>query len=276
MTREEIALAICRDPADDQLRLAYADFCEETGDVTRAEYVRVQMAIARLESRKAEREAGSLGQEPWEYTDELAKQLEALRRRELELFTFDNISAWFRHEAFLRNTVSQTEFDAAGDVSMQLVRRGFVAAITLPTATFVGGVCDACGGSRYESQIPEAALEDGGCAHCQGTGRVEGHAAAIFRAAPIESVTLSDREPYFSHANFNEGEARWIWFDSDDMDVRPGPQPNHRSHIGRNLFAYLKGGYRRNEHVSEYNSLAEADNALSAACVAHGRKEAKL
>ena len=40
--------AMAADPADDTIRLAYADFLEEGGDTDRAEFVRVQVELARM------------------------------------------------------------------------------------------------------------------------------------------------------------------------------------------------------------------------------------
>jgi uncharacterized protein (TIGR02996 family) len=52
MSRDEAALihAICDDPDDDTPRLAYADWLEEHGHLERAEFVRVQVRMARLPS----------------------------------------------------------------------------------------------------------------------------------------------------------------------------------------------------------------------------------
>jgi uncharacterized protein (TIGR02996 family) len=49
MTDERALLAaMAADPADDTVRLAYADLLEENGDVDRAEFVRVQVELARM------------------------------------------------------------------------------------------------------------------------------------------------------------------------------------------------------------------------------------
>ncbi len=45
-TREALLRAIADAPGDDLPRLAYADFCEETGETLRAEFVRVQIELA--------------------------------------------------------------------------------------------------------------------------------------------------------------------------------------------------------------------------------------
>lgn len=49
MTDHDVILrAILDDPADDLPRLAYADWCEENGQVDRAEFIRVEMHISRI------------------------------------------------------------------------------------------------------------------------------------------------------------------------------------------------------------------------------------
>lgn len=43
---EPFLRAICADPADDTVRLAYADWLDENGDPTRAEFIRVQIELS--------------------------------------------------------------------------------------------------------------------------------------------------------------------------------------------------------------------------------------
>jgi uncharacterized protein (TIGR02996 family) len=61
MTTEEALLgAVCASPADDLPRLAYADWCEENGQSERADFIRVQIELARLgegDPRKSDLEA---------------------------------------------------------------------------------------------------------------------------------------------------------------------------------------------------------------------------
>ncbi len=72
MTGDERALlaAVVADPADDTVRLAYADCIEERGDAARAEFIRAQVAAERLHpdsnARAAlEERAGALFAEHW-------------------------------------------------------------------------------------------------------------------------------------------------------------------------------------------------------------------
>jgi uncharacterized protein (TIGR02996 family) len=46
--RHALLAAMAADPADDTVRLAYADFLEENGDADRADFVRVQVELSRM------------------------------------------------------------------------------------------------------------------------------------------------------------------------------------------------------------------------------------
>lgn len=49
---EPFLRAICDDPADDTVRLAYADWLDENGDPTRAEFIRLQIAVPNRPAEK--------------------------------------------------------------------------------------------------------------------------------------------------------------------------------------------------------------------------------
>jgi uncharacterized protein (TIGR02996 family) len=55
--REILLRAICAAPDDDAPRLAYADWLEENGDSRQAEFIRVQIALARMHSDEPNRTA---------------------------------------------------------------------------------------------------------------------------------------------------------------------------------------------------------------------------
>src|SRR5581483_7143335 len=94
--------AIADHPDDDLPRLVYADWLDEHGDPARAEFIRVQCALARLP-------AGDT-------------RAAALARREAELLT-DHQADWLRPLAGL-----------AGGAKF---RRGFVEEVTVETAVFL-------------------------------------------------------------------------------------------------------------------------------------------
>jgi uncharacterized protein (TIGR02996 family) len=57
--------AIIDDPQDDLPRLAFADWCEENGDDTRAEFIRVQVELAAMPECRHEPPKGAGGQMGW-------------------------------------------------------------------------------------------------------------------------------------------------------------------------------------------------------------------
>jgi uncharacterized protein (TIGR02996 family) len=197
--------AVCWSPLDDGPRLVYADALDERGDAARAEFIRTQCELARLESDR--------GDDGRTWQSHELKRRDTLRRRERELRTDDNIISWLPlikpWGAFLSaacashvgpgdarccngpNPIAEVEF-----------RRGFVAAVTLTTEHFFGGPCGRCEGNRlvrYYGGHGEEIVED--CPTCRdpkaggGTGRVEGVAAVLFAAAPVTEIRLSDWEP---------------------------------------------------------------------------------
>ena len=48
-TLRDLHAAVCREPGNSDLRLVFADCCEESGDVERAEFIRVQVEISRTD-----------------------------------------------------------------------------------------------------------------------------------------------------------------------------------------------------------------------------------
>jgi uncharacterized protein (TIGR02996 family) len=127
--------AILAEPADDLVRLAYADWLDEVGDEaerSRAEFIRVQVELAGdLSRERACREAC----EPPDYA---GCPQRGLRLRERALFTWGNINRWGgRSEAWQRTTVDRKEFDGfACGVGIALFRRGFVESVRLPLAAW--------------------------------------------------------------------------------------------------------------------------------------------
>ncbi len=81
------------------------------------------------------------------------------------------------------------------------VRRGFIAEITLTAAAFVGGRCGRCVGPDGDRLHYTGKIQGKPCPDCDGTGRTPGHAAALFRVAPIERVVLSDMDAVTSRAD---------------------------------------------------------------------------
>ena len=99
--REQLWQAVLAAPDDDAPRLAFADWLEDHGDPTRAEFIRVQIALSR---------------EP-EYTP---------RYRELER----------KQDAFLKAHKKEWIASVRGVTSIALLRRGFVDQVTMDVKLF--------------------------------------------------------------------------------------------------------------------------------------------
>jgi uncharacterized protein (TIGR02996 family) len=105
--------------------------CSGTGRVPdgraeRAEFIRVQVELACF--RRA------VGAEHLPHARE-----EALRRRERELFDWNNVSNWGFRDYVLRTTVDRKEFDrlVLEKIDAALIRRGFVEHVTLSAEDFL-------------------------------------------------------------------------------------------------------------------------------------------
>jgi uncharacterized protein (TIGR02996 family) len=90
MTDGDLLLArVIADPACDAVRLVYADWLQENGQPERAEFVRVQVELARTpEPREIEKDYGTRHARPvCIRCDEGACRYHDLRRRERELWS---------------------------------------------------------------------------------------------------------------------------------------------------------------------------------------------
>ncbi len=130
----DLLAAIIAEPDCDDLRLVYADFCEEEGDEARAEFIRVQCELARLpepepcETEEGETQCGNL--------DCAYRRRETLRRREQELLPAIEVP-W----AVLCPTTGGNT--SIGDPPWTF-RRGFVEAITLSAESWLTHAGDLC------------------------------------------------------------------------------------------------------------------------------------
>jgi uncharacterized protein (TIGR02996 family) len=103
-TEEHLLDAVLADPDADAPRLAYADYCEQTGDAARAEFIRLGLRIA-------------LGRHTGRsHTDQMADEL-----------TLDSILA--KHREHWSHSIS-------GKVNNLAFNRGFIEACTLSAAAF--------------------------------------------------------------------------------------------------------------------------------------------
>ncbi len=253
---DHLLAAIHAAPADDAPRLIYADAIEEA-EPERAEFIRVQVELApMLADPKAAHVPGVSQMCGCRYC--------RLRNRERELLDNHRLSwAWplpeLLHKMEHHGETSELPWKFA---------RGFVDSVTCTTAAFVEGVCEAVGrhhGDRCSDgriQSPNAQFTQD-CPACSGTGRRPGCAGPLFRAHPIERVTLVDREPY--HSSENE----WCW---SRATRERGQDFREAAHW---LPAELYGHLVLSRWLTTYYSTPDAAHAaLSAAACLYGRAAA--
>jgi uncharacterized protein (TIGR02996 family) len=282
-------------PFDDGPRLVWADALDERGECARAEFVRVQCELERWKNGE-----GGV----WCFHD-LTMPAHCprckLRRRERELLG-DLCPVLL---AGLPDTPAvmiggDYHYDRPfyGDHSLYRVEfdRGLVGGITLTAVQFFGGPCEKCGGSGYVLNEEAAAYDEQvgrhpmappamPCPACrdpetgESTGRVEGLAAALFHAAPVTEVRLSDREPLriFDGWGFSRGSAGTRRPEMTRHVLPPEVFdliPTARDHLDEHLEA---GWIRfRNKVTGAPEELLfltpdRAHAALSVACVTYGR-----
>lgn len=96
------------------------------------------------------------------------------------------------------------------------------------------------------------------------------HAATLFRHHPITTVNLTDREPRL----MSEAEGWYYWF--EDVPAQPVKVNANRHWLPQDLFALLEdGGPVGRHHARAFGTEQQARAALSAACVAWGRQQAR-
>jgi uncharacterized protein (TIGR02996 family) len=202
--------AICWAPFDDGPRLVYADRLYERGECAWAEFIRVQVALAANpglehcteasanwcpacgDCRCPEPEESKCDEAcPLHRPDSPHGEYAELRRRERELLR----EYWWRwNPAAVPYPSTCANFGRppvpAPAVTLEFCR-GFVGSVTLTCRQFFGGPCKPCEGTGDVGWRNAS----GTCFDCFGTGRAKGLAAALFRAAPVTEVRLSDREP---------------------------------------------------------------------------------
>lgn len=241
--------AILDDPADDAVRLVFADFLEEQGDVGRAEFIRVQVELAgtpEIEEESIGEAAHRLAGTPFgavlaasagsAYIPADFKvhrpnpRHEELCSRERELLAA-NRGAWTgpAMRAILVDHIAERTLYGNRTLPEYpyVFRRGFVAEIACTCADFMA------------------------------------HAGVLFMAHPVEKVTLTDREPVQI--------GRGCRFMSGGIHVS-----QERSMLPIALWDALGEVMRKwPDEPSCYHHIAREELAkyLSAACVAHGANE---
>lgn len=248
--------AVLDEPDRDDVRLVLADWLEERGD-PRGEFIRLQCRIAALEAdclcgRCVKRRGGgqhtngpcAVDQERDKLPDGRSRQA-FLRRRERALLSPDPLGPPSDVPWRWMGTAKKVVPDGATWMDHVTFRRGFVEHVTLTTAAF---------------------LE---------------HAAALFAAQPVTRVTLEGREPWSSAGNVYSGWWETAVQHADDGDVLPRAIMEAMADDPRRADHGIGVRFQRDRHpgsggVILFRSRDVAVDALSAACVSHGRAAAGL
>lgn len=201
-TGSELLKAILASPDDDNVRLVYADWLQEYGEEERAEFVRVQCELARVDNLRVARRRVPGGS---------AKTRAALVRRERELLAsvargfLGDVLDWHTHcrvvgeNAVQYDSAPGTKRPQVGSIIVQS-SRGFVSSVTCTAIDWFAhadglvwhpGQTDRCFRScdhgrtgRYDSLHQPIK-----CMTCNGTGRVPRPCPRT--AQPITHVTLT-------------------------------------------------------------------------------------
>jgi uncharacterized protein (TIGR02996 family) len=254
-------------PFDDGPRLVYADRLDERGD-PRGEFIRAQVELARwgydgpLTIRTARLQAASHQPAQHSLVDRAARLLS------------ECATAWCQDLGVDAATAYEWGWS-----------RGFVAAVTLTAAQFFGGPCERCdetgcildpkSGEQFYDPCPACRDPETG----ESTGRVEGLAAALFRAAPVTEVRLSDREPLriFDGWGFSRGsdgtrrpEMTRHVIPPEVFDLIPTARDHLDEHPEAGWIRFRNGVTDAPEELLFLTSN-RAHAALSVACVAYGR-----
>lgn len=224
--------------ADDVPRLMAADWLEEQGEHERAEFIRVQCELKRIEPEVFSKVTG---ESPSTIPDSLVQKHAALKIRESELLEFN----W-----------------APKELSCCKFRRGFIAEVRCTLQDWMGGgECshpdvDTKLGIVWNHNEERLTLDrkklQQHCKHCSGNGRSPAHGPAIARAGALERVTLTDRRPLEFTVNDPE---IWYWYRSD------AAQTDYR--LPHDIYKY----FGDDSWIAEFDSESAANNALSEACI---------
>lgn len=280
MTAEAALLApILANPTDDTPRLVFADWLEEGGQPERAEFIRVQCEIARLERAvgacdfiKTDRPPSDTCYDRRADLDEVrsagcksCRSRMPLHERQLWLLNEWDYRRGWRNLAG-REAVSAIPPGALWCDHIQF-RRGFVEEIRLTCEAFVGGAeCIRCRvASSLANPLAGSSIRyDSAEIRC-GLCPASPLAGQLFAANPITRVVLSDKFPRPLSAGFTWRRARGGSLNPEDL---PGELYDLLSGRGGSEFTT---GHRR---ATVYLTGGEAHDALFDAAVELGQKRA--
>jgi uncharacterized protein (TIGR02996 family) len=258
--------AILTDPADDAVRLIAADFLDDRGEHERAEFIRMQVELAKTDQWLPSPScdtcqstgncpdcdgAGELagdyfaddGMSPCErcrgqgVCNECGGEKENprwvyLRRRERDLWP--RVGRWFTLGGLVADIAAMPRVhwgEPGADLRDTIcadVRRGFVADVACPCDLWLT------------------------------------HGPALVRSQPVERVTLTDREPM---------DSGWVWLNADHW-FQWWSDSMDRAGLPQSVFALLPGfvaGLAPHNHILSYPTRALALDAVSAALLRAAR-----
>lgn len=270
---EAILAAILDAPDDDAVRLVYADWLEENGEADRAEFIRVQVRLATMPAAALTTDDLLAETYPGEALARAAAR-EAPGRRLYRLRERELLAALGWRAALGAGRPDGLVPEGARYADHVTLSRGFVSAVRLPLAAWVGGPCATCEGRPQQGRFHGAGATNPfrwECPACHGTGRAPAHGTALVRAHPLEGVALTDRGPVRHPLVSSEGE-QWSWYDAPWGSVPPSAV------LPRDLFRLLTGGYCLT-HLGDvcrqrnYRTREGADSALSHALLAWAKAQ---
>ena len=226
--------------------------CHGTGTVSngnaeRAEFVRIQIELAGLDSR----------------TDSV-KRWNALRERERELIAAYS-KEWFGDWAvFGHSAVNLYGNQSMFKVPTAKVERGFVSTVAGKLVWLVGGECESCdnGGNDTGAVTPWGQPISIRCQDCHGTGRTPGIAREIAKEQPVTRWRATDKEPEQPRW------ANWRWYEGDDDG------DDAKWHIGE-MYGHLPGYVPPGQVQPTWATRELALAALSDAIAKHAKGECK-
>lgn len=256
---DQLRAAILANPADYAARLVYADKIQDRdwpGDLERAEFIRVQVELAKLTCNHGSN-TNQLLPTPWCPV--------CVRRQELH--ECERELAVILDKEFA-NSVGYWSTDQIPISQGVIVRRGFIAEVRGPLAALVGGECERCHGRGFlghPAPGQHGYIGAPNCPVCHGTGRTLAGLPAIAKSHPLERVEVVDRRPWQ-----NGYSRKFVWWRESAWST-----PNF-------LFDIIASAHPENvlhpvgppSHVhiafdSEHDALA----ALSRALIAWARKK---
>jgi uncharacterized protein (TIGR02996 family) len=195
-THDALLAAVLAAPDDDTVRKAFADYCRENGQEERADFIEVQLEIAR-------RCDGFTAPPLSEEMRLKLEEIQPLRDVEKDLFhsfgwpwaTDGAPPGWFDDLPAPqgRMCVALSWEYYAEPFPIYTVTRGFVSEIRCTLAEWCGGVCERCDGWTFDTQHDERTgrTDHVACQTCNQTGRTPGIGPAVVRSQPVTSVRLA-------------------------------------------------------------------------------------